>query len=124
VVPVRNGHRQRFRFEDERKRFRIAAINDRLAKQPAIVHDVDKIAQPNDETGDRDVGPAGIHVERRPDFIERRAQRIGFLSIATRPLRAIAPCSCRFRPYAPTHLCSRRERKLAVLDRSEQRKQR
>ena len=42
--------------------FRMAIIGDRLAQKPAIVHDVDNIAQPNDETGDRDVGPAGIHV--------------------------------------------------------------
>jgi len=52
----------------------MATIGDRLAQKPAIVHDIDKIAQPNDETGDRDVGPAGIHVQRRLNFIKRCAQ--------------------------------------------------
>ena len=83
MVPVRNDNGQRVGSEDERKLLRIATIGDRLAQKPAIVHDVDKISQPNDETGDRDVSPAGIHVQRRLDFIKRCAQRTGFLSIAT-----------------------------------------
>ena len=74
---------ERVRCEDERKLLRIATIGDRLAQKPAILHDVDEIAQPDDETGDRDVGPAGIRVQRRLDFIKRSAQRIRFLFIAT-----------------------------------------
>ena len=85
MVPVRDRDGRRVRCEDERERIRIATVGDRLAQQQAIVHDIDKIAQPDNEAGGRDVGPAGIRVQRRPDFINRRTQRICFLSIAAAP---------------------------------------
>ena len=123
VVPVRDGESQRVRSEGELKLIRIATIGDRLAQKLAILHDIDKVAQPDNEAGDRDIGPAGIRIQRRLDFIERRAQRIGFQSVAAARFQ---PPRC---PCADFGNMRRRflvgvERELAVLNRAEQRKQR
>ena len=82
MIAVRDGGCQCAGFESELKLVRIAAIGDRLAQQPAILHDIHKIAKPERKAGDRDVDPAGILIQRGVEAIERRAQRIGPLAIA------------------------------------------
>ena len=123
MIAVRDGDSQRVRYECEPKLVRIAAIGDRLAQQPAILYDIHKIAKPECEAGDRDVDPIGIGLQRRPDFIKRRAQRIRFLSVVTarfEPSRY--PCAGSGKPRRRFFV--RVERDLTVLDRSEQWKQR
>ena len=105
MIPVRDGDRQAVGCESEPKLFRIAAVGDCLAQQLAILHDIDEIAQTDCDTGDRDVGPVGIRAQCRPNFIDRRTQRIGFLSIA----------AARFEPSrCPGADCGNARRRLIV----------
>jgi hypothetical protein len=70
---VRDGESQRVRHEGEFEQIRIAFLGDRFAQQLAVLHDVDKVAQPDNEAGGRDIDPTGGCVQRRPDLIKRRA---------------------------------------------------
>ena len=73
VIPVRDGESQRVRHKGEFEQIRIAILGDRLAKELAVLHDIDKVAQPDNKAGDRDIDPAGSRIQRRPHLIKRRA---------------------------------------------------
>jgi len=70
---MRDGHRRRVRCEGKRKPIsglRPSAIA--CGAGAAILHDIHRLAADN-QTSDRDVGPARIGIQRRPGSIKRRA---------------------------------------------------
>ena len=101
---------------------RSSAIATRRAWQSCMIST--RLTELDHEAGRHDLGPAGIRVQRRLDFVKRGAQQIGFLAILDRRQPASAQSLRRYRPRLAGIAAFRVERHLAVLDRCEQRKQR